>query len=239
MIRICAAILIAGAALLAVGCSDDHPPTKSKPLPTIVIDANTVVAEGQTIGVTVSLDPPSGNSVSWTAGVSPLSASAADYNFPVTVVFVGTDTTVFLIPIVNDALVESSELFQIRVNAFTGVSIPAESLVVRIEPSDGGTDVSFSGTVQPLLSGQCAGCHIGSNAGGMNLGSPPTAASVRDAVGSSGPEVFPGLAAQSFLYTKTTATPPVGDQMPPGGPYLSGGEQNSIRDWIDQGCQDN
>lgn len=239
MMRIWAVTLIAGAALLAAGCTDDDPPTKSKPVPTIAIDANTVAAEGQTIGVTVSLDPPSGNSVSWTAGVSPLSASAADYNFPVTVVFVGTDTSVFLIPIVNDALVEGSELFQIKVNAFTGVSIPAESLVVRIEPSDGGADVSFAGTVQPLLAGRCAGCHIGSNAGGMNLGNPPTAQSVREAAGSSGAEVYPGLSAQSFLYTKTTGAPPVGDQMPPGGPFLSAGEQNSIRDWIDQGCQDN
>ena len=239
MFRLSLCCLMIVSMLTVIGCSDDDSPTKSPVVRSITIDAAIIVSEGQNMAVTVMLSPPSGNSVSWTIGVSPRSSSAADYAFPATTVFVGTDTSVFIIPIVDDALVEGSELFQVRASAFTGVSVPAESLLVRIQPSDGGTDVSFTSTILPLLNASCATCHIGANSGGLDFGSSPTAVSVRDAVGSSGRAVFPGLSAQSFLYTKTTATPPLGVQMPPGGPYLSAAQQNNIRDWIDQGCQAN
>ena len=225
--------------IILLGCSEDDSPTKSPVARSISISANSVISEGQTLSVTVILSPGAGTSVSWTIGVSSLSSTAADYAFPVTTVFVGTDTSVFLIPIVDDALAEGSELFQIKASAFTGQAVPADSVQVRIQPSDGGADVGFAASVLPLLNTHCAGCHIGVSAGGLNFGSSPTAASVRDASGSSGVEVFPGLAAQSFLYLKTTTTPPLGDRMPTGGPYLSDTQQNLIRDWINQGCQDN
>jgi mono/diheme cytochrome c family protein len=224
---------------IVIGCSDDDPPVKSGPVPTISITANPTATEGQTIPVTVSLEPPTGNSVSWTLSAEPLSATSDDYNFPVTVVFVGSDNSVFLLPIVNDTFPEGSELMQLKAGAFTGENVPAESLQVRIQPSDGGVDVGFVADVLPLFEDHCATCHIFGSGGGLNLGSPPTALTVRAAEGSSGTEVYPGRSAQSFLYMKTTGAPPTGNQMPPGGPFLSDTEQNIIRDWIDQGCQDN
>jgi hypothetical protein len=80
------------------------------------------------------------------------------------------------------------------------------------------------------------------------MGTNVTYATLIDATGSNtallpgspdGKVIQPGSAASSTLYTKTTSSPPFPGQMPPGPTKLTLTQQNLIRDWINQGAQDN
>jgi hypothetical protein len=97
-----------------------------------------------------------------------------------------------------------------------------------------GSAVSFQQRVLPIftLSG-CTGCHGGTN--GLTVG---TVASLLQG-GIHGPAVIPGNADGSLIIKKTSPTPPFGERMPQGGPYLADTTIQVIRDWINQGAQDN
>ncbi|HWA58163.1 MAG TPA: hypothetical protein VG692_12960 [Gemmatimonadales bacterium] len=101
---------------------------------------------------------------------------------------------------------------------------------------------SFSADVQPLFTGSCTGCHF---AGGTspNLVAGSSYAAIRGvSSGACGTYVVVGLnqAVNSYLFSKvSSAAPFCGSQMPPGGPFLSAAQQNTIRDWINNNSPNN
>jgi len=232
------------ALLSLAACSDegDSPTGSGTPTtPTLSLTNNVAVAEGAVASLTATLSSPATQDVTFTVNVTDLSAAAADYTTPATMVTIdsGLVTAAIDIATVDDAQAEASELLEVTLSNPNGATLGSVASLVRILPSDGGSDVSFSGTVQSLLQTRCGGCHGGGNTnGGFNMGA-ITASSVRDASGNNGPVVIIGLGSQSHLYEKTTTTPPFGSRMPQGGPFLTTDQQNAIRDWINQGAQDN
>ena len=237
-------------ALLFAACSDsgDSPTGSgggSGTTPTLTLTGgDMVVAEGQSAMYTATLSSPATQDVTFTVTITNLSSSAGDYTFTsgTRTIDSGTTTLAISIPIADDAGAESSELFSVAISGPTGATLGTTTGArVRIQPSDGGTDVSFSGSVQPLLQGNCGGCHAGGTVnGGFNMGATTVnATSIVGAVASHGPVLVVGVAGSSNLYLKTTDSPPFNSRMPFGGPFLSTGNQALIRDWINQGAQDN
>ena len=95
-------------------------------------------------------------------------------------------------------------------------------------------DVSFSGRILPLFQQYgCAGCHGGN--GGLTVGS---VAQLLQG-GAHGPAVVAGKPESSTLALKISASPPFGDRMPQGGPYLPDSTIQIIRLWITQGAKNN
>lgn len=115
-----------------------------------------------------------------------------------------------------------------------GSSPVAADLVTTPPPLPQGQDVSFATQVSPIFQRYgCYGCHGGS--GGLFVTS--VAQLLRG--GDHGPAVVPGKADTSNLVRKLSATPPFGDRMPQGGPYLPDSTLQTIRLWINQGAKDN
>ena len=110
-------------------------------------------------------------------------------------------------------------------------------------PAQGGGDpppppttgsVSFSTDLKPILNRYgCTSCHGGN--GGLYV---TTVAQIKQG-GVHGAAVMAGNSAGSVLVQKLMVTPPFGDRMPQGGPYLPDSLVSVIRQWIDQGAQDN
>jgi hypothetical protein len=99
--------------------------------------------------------------------------------------------------------------------------------------------VSFSNQIQPIFNRQCTGCHGGS--GGLTL---TAGASYNNLVNinaqSSCPSlkrVLPNDAANSVLYKKVSGTT-CGSRMPTGS-ALSTSDITLVRDWINQGANNN
>ena len=113
-------------------------------------------------------------------------------------------------------------------------SAPAAPNQVTTPPLAQGSDVSFAGQVAPIFQRYgCYGCHGGS--GGLFVTS--VAQLLRG--GDHGPAVIAGKADTSVLVRKLSSTPPFGDRMPQGGPYLPDSTLQVIRLWINQGAKDN
>jgi hypothetical protein len=94
--------------------------------------------------------------------------------------------------------------------------------------------VSFQSQVKPIFQRYgCASCHGGS--GGLFV---QTVAQLLQG-GVNGPVVVPGKADASNIVKKLSPTPPFGDRMPQGGPYLPDSTLQVIKDWINQGAKDN
>lgn len=95
--------------------------------------------------------------------------------------------------------------------------------------------------VQDIFNNNCggAGCHIGERTNGVRLDS------YDNVMGSEGDcygqlVVQEGDADGSPLVEKIeSSNPTCGERMPEGGPYLSDEQIQLIRDWIDEGAQDN
>ncbi len=101
-------------------------------------------------------------------------------------------------------------------------------------PGNTGSTVSFQQRVLPILTRSgCTGCHGGTN--GLTVG---TVAGLLQG-GIHGPAVIAGNADASLIIRKTSPTPPFGDRMPQGGPYLADSTIQVIKDWINQGAQNN
>ena len=99
--------------------------------------------------------------------------------------------------------------------------------------------VSFSNQIQPIFNSQCTGCHGGT--GGLTI---TAGASYNNLVNvnaqSSCPSlkrVLPNDASNSVLYRKVSGTT-CGQQMPQGG-ALSATDITLIRNWINQGANNN
>jgi hypothetical protein len=99
--------------------------------------------------------------------------------------------------------------------------------------------VSFSNQIQPIFNSQCTGCHGGS--GGLTITASVSYNNLvnRNAESSctSLKRVLPNDAANSVLYKKVSGTT-CGSQMPQGG-SLSASDITLIRDWINQGANNN
>jgi cytochrome c551/c552 len=109
---------------------------------------------------------------------------------------------------------------------------PVPSPPSQPPPTNG--DISFSLRVLPMFQRYgCTGCHGGTN--GLTVG---TVGQLL-AGGARGPAIVAGNSASSLLILKLSPTPPAGDRMPQGGPYLSTDSIKVIRDWIDQGAKNN
>jgi len=100
--------------------------------------------------------------------------------------------------------------------------------------------VSFSSQIQPIFNRQCTNCH--GSSGGLSL---TAGASYNNLVNvnaqSSCPSlkrVLPNDAANSVLYKKVSGTT-CGSQMPTTGGALSTSDIALIRDWINQGANNN
>ena len=118
------------------------------------------------------------------------------------------------------------------------ISILAGCSDMGTEPAPPATlppgQVSFSQNVFPIFNNAgCTGCHGGN--GGLSVGT------VQQLLqgGNHGPAVVAGNADSSVIIQKLSASPPFGNRMPQGGPYLSDNTVAVIRAWIDQGAMDN
>jgi hypothetical protein len=57
--------------------------------------------------------------------------------------------------------------------------------------------------------------------------------------GDNGPAIEPGDAENSLLIQKLSPDPPFGDRMPQGAPPVPESQQNTIKQWINEGAEDN
>tara|TARA_B100000575_G_scaffold291056_1_gene296049 strand:+ start:7314 stop:7649 length:336 start_codon:yes stop_codon:yes gene_type:complete len=98
-------------------------------------------------------------------------------------------------------------------------------------------DVSFKLNVEPILKQYCVSCH--GNVAGINLSSYDA---VMSNIGTNWKEniVVPGDALNSGLYDVLLERPQFQlQQMPTGGPYLTGNEIEIIKSWINEGAKNN
>lgn len=98
---------------------------------------------------------------------------------------------------------------------------------------------TFSNVLE-IFNSSCGGsnCHIGEQRNGVRLDS------YNNVIESEGFQygelvVQPNDAAGSPLVDKIESSPDEGERMPVGGPYLSDEEISLIREWIDEGAQNN
>jgi hypothetical protein len=113
--------------------------------------------------------------------------------------------------------------------------------VVDAQPGNGDSTISFAITVHPLLLSNCgtSGCHIGANP--QHEFSVATYETITE-VTHHGRHVVPGFADSSALYIAVTPRYTelgIAGRMPFGRTPLSVADQNKIRDWINQGAEDN
>ena len=105
-------------------------------------------------------------------------------------------------------------------------------------------DVSFSSDIQPIFTASCAisGCHDASTgSAGLVLTEGKAYTQLVDVTSTqdaSKKRVTPGDTTNSYLVMKLEGRGTVGSEMPPGG-TLSAEEIQRIKDWIDNGAEDN
>lgn len=232
-------------AVIVLGCSDDDEgtPTGSGGTPTLSVgDVETI--EGGLVNFTVTLSARVDSDVTFsyaTADGTASSAQGADYNGAsgnATIPARQTSTGI-IVSTQDDAAQELPETFTLTLSSPANATISSGSATATIWDNDG---VSFSQQVRPIiLTSGCldGGCHgPGSTAGGFSFGSGDYN-SVKGPRGTHGNLVFPQQSDRSNLYLKVTASPPFGSRMPLGGPFLPEGNISLIKDWIDQGAQNN
>jgi hypothetical protein len=120
---------------------------------------------------------------------------------------------------------------------------------VNVPSAPSGDEISFARDVQPIFTRQCVSCHTAgsptSTFAGLNM--VLTQGNAFDSLVNqpSGQRddltlVVPGDAESSLLWLKVSSNnPPVGSTMPLLGAPLTGDELATIRDWINQGAEDN
>lgn len=92
--------------------------------------------------------------------------------------------------------------------------------------------------VQMIFTQNCGNCHIGSRENGVRLDSYDNVInSVGDQYGTE--VVQPGDADASPLVDKIEPNPEFGSRMPEDGPYLSSDRIDQIKEWINQGAENN
>jgi len=229
--------------MLLASCSDQGsaPNKPDNPsggtTPTLSLNDLSTVSEGSNATFAVTLSNASTNDVTVQYTVVNLSSSDNDFSGTLTgtaTVPAGSLSTNIVVAVADDSVAEGSELFQVSLSAPTHATLSKSTGAAKIAANDGGVDASFAGDIAPMLSAKgCAGCHGGN--GGLFMESVTSLSTTGDHK----PDVIPGLGGQSNLYLKTTANWPFGSRMPLSADTLTTSEQNLIRDWINQGAQDN
>lgn len=107
--------------------------------------------------------------------------------------------------------------------------------------NNGGNEIGMEPTftnVEQIFTQNCGNCHIGGTQNGVRLDSYDN---VINSVGDQyGIEVVqPEDAEGSPLIDKIEPNPQFGSRMPEGGPYLSSDRINQIKEWIDEGAENN
>ncbi len=176
---------------------------------------------------------------------------ATNYNLqefdgqPVAIVSVqveGSDRVVLIL----GAPLSAGNRFEILVSGVTddsGLASNGASAEFRFTPV-----VSLAAQIQPVFNAGCAfvGCHAASDqfAPGADLVLDAQIASAQ-LVGQSSAQaagqilVVPGDPGASYLLAKLDGSATIGDRMPVGGPFLTPGETQAFRLWIEQGAEDN
>jgi hypothetical protein len=111
-----------------------------------------------------------------------------------------------------------------------------------IKDSNPASDVSFEDDIWPILA-RCS-CHdpaadetFGIDESGLQITSYGTLRLGGDNTGSR--IVIAGNPCDSIMLQKLSETPPFGERMPNGGPYLTLAERTLLADWIVEGAKDN
>ena len=105
-----------------------------------------------------------------------------------------------------------------------------------------GDSPSFSQDIQPIFDNNCIGCHDAEHSTGLDLRmgfSYSLLVNVTSYNYSPSLRVQPNSADGSVLWNKIAGTGVNSMQMPPGGPYLQTFEIDEIKNWINQGAQNN
>jgi len=236
---------------LTLGCSggDDNTTDPVDPTPAISI-ADQMAIEGNTLLFAVSLDQVTSHAVVYSFTTTDITATAPDdytATSGVDTIVAGEIGATILVTSVDDSEAEATETFSVSLTSTTGATM-ARSLAIGTITDNDPTGVSFATQVQPLLRTSCGKlqtCHGGALPGGdMFIDTSADYANVISATGQNlsggGLVVVPGNSAASTLYTQTTDNYNTAfSRMPKGFSALSLEQQNLIRDWIDQGAQDN
>ncbi|MCP4684947.1 MAG: hypothetical protein GY867_05795 [bacterium] len=239
--------------VVAASCSDDNKAPVEPPVETPELSiGDLTVAEGNPAIFTISLDRPADRRVVFSYFTVDVSAQAnLDYDGVSGVDTIPVDSSglTILVPTIDDGDDEPDETFTLTLTSVSNADV-ADSVGIGTIIDNDISGVSFLNDVKPILMGSCGpGCHgFGSSLGGLSLGD----LSYDSVIIAKGPNTFlwnnttdslvvqPGNSALSTLYTKATSSPPFGGWMPLGGVSpLDTVLSNRIKDWIDQGAQDN
>jgi mono/diheme cytochrome c family protein len=97
--------------------------------------------------------------------------------------------------------------------------------------------ISYAAHIQLIFDAECIQCHVGSSPPGqLNL---TTWADLMDNVGPHAPVVISGDPDNSYLAFKISQAAGSGRMPADGPPYLTDGQIDTIRQWIEEGAQNN
>lgn len=228
--------------LVLAGCQDyGNPPIIIPPVTGVSVD-DVQVLEGNTVIFTLSLSEVDtlDVAVSWQL-VNGTAKADSDFTAASGTAFIAAGDSLVTVHIttLNDSTIESGEQFTIHLHDPLNTNLADSIGVATIWDDDG---VRFVADIQPILVNNCAfvDCHGGgSREGGLSM-EDASYDVIRNASGDVGAVIKTGDADNSPLYLVTTPTSmPDIDRMPSGGPYLTNSQQKLIKDWINQGAQDN
>jgi len=122
----------------------------------------------------------------------------------------------------NFEIAQKKNVFSISILTALILTVSCEKKVVKTSSSS----IGMSSEVLNIFEAKCVSCHSGASApGGFNF------ATNTDAMIAAG-LITPGDPEESVLYQKLTASPPYGERMPKGGPFLSADEMAYISEWV-------
>ncbi len=144
-------------------------------------------------------------------------------------------------PVPAKSIVVAGVMISILMIITTGCNKNITSPVFS-SPAD--TEVSFKNDVQPVFNSNCAtsGCHAGSQNNGLDLSEGNSYQQIVNVPSIDVPGcmlVKPFIADSSVVYLKIINSPTAGLGMPYGAAPLPSASIKKIKEWIDQGAENN